>query len=192
VELVDAVELKLDPQRIGARRGQPHVAADGRVLIGGIEPGPVDRVLWSGGGVGSPVAGGDDVRNRIGERLSGEAPDLALEDRVVGGRVDLVDAPIVRRPEIEPARRIVAGRSLSLAGEQPHWIAAAGGVDVVERGAEIHVVGRRVLACTPAQNHVARNVGRFILGNRIGCQLQARTAPRHGQLNLLERQRMVV
>ena len=60
--------------------------------------------------VRSRVARRDNGLDRIGELLGGEAPEIAFEDGAVGGRIDFVDAPVVRRAEFEEAiERVVAG-----------------------------------------------------------------------------------
>ena len=56
----------------------------------------VDGVLRTVVGIGDATGGGDDVVDRIGERLDREAPDVALEDRVVGRRIDFIYTPVIR------------------------------------------------------------------------------------------------
>ena len=99
VQLVDLVELDT-----GSRRACTPVlihiwSASVRVLVPVVEAGAVDGVLRSHAGLGVGRGGGDG-RDRIGVRLHGETPHVALEDGVVGGRIDLVDSPVVG-----PARR---------------------------------------------------------------------------------------
>ncbi len=133
VELVDAVEFVLNPDRFGAAgAAQPHVGVVGRVLVSFVKAGTIDGVGGTGVRLGGRVARGENARDRIGIRLGGETPDTALEDRVVGSGVDLIDSPVVGLTEFEQARRIVRGVRLTLGCEHIHRIAPAGVVDIVK------------------------------------------------------------
>jgi hypothetical protein len=52
--------------------------------------------------------------HRISHRLGREAPDLALEDRAVRRRIDLIDPPVVRRAELQTAGRVIRCANLTL------------------------------------------------------------------------------
>jgi len=191
VNLVDAVELALQPHRLTAAGRQPHIRRLDRVLAGRVKPGPVDRVLRPGLGFHvRDVAGGDDVRHRIGERLGGEAPHLALEDRVVRRRVDLVDAPVIRRLKLQTHRRRVRRARLPLADQHPQRIAPARRIHIGERGPKIHIVRRRELTGRPADDDIPRHVGRLVRRQRSRCK--AGTEAAHHRLNLAVRQHDVV
>jgi len=132
VEFVDAIELILNVQRLGAGQSQPHIAGVDRVLIVGVEAGTVDRPLRPGPFVRHAVGRREDARYRIHKRLGGETPDLTLVDRVVRRGIDFIDAPVIRGFEIQHAGRIERGSRLPLADQHVQRIAPVGGIDVVK------------------------------------------------------------
>jgi len=163
-ELVDGIELVLDVGRLGARRHtQPRFRRLERVQAVLVEAGAVDGILRSGPIHRRGVAGGDDVLDRIEERLGREGPHRPGEDRV-GRGVDLIDAPVIGLPELQQAGRIVGRAALALTGQDSHCVGPAGGADRRRIRAEVHVVRRRIRAGGPAQhavtNHVDFPIGR--------------------------------
>ncbi len=169
MQLVDAIELVLDRRGfIGSGQTEPHVVALGGMLIVGVESRSIDRLFGSRALFRGHVAGRDDVLDGIGERFGGEAPHIALEDGEIGGAVDLVDTPVVGRLEIEHLCGIEGRARLVLADEYVQRIAATGGVDVFEGGAEIDVVGDRFGAGLPAQDDLTRDVDGAAGGGRLG------------------------
>jgi len=175
MELVDAVELKLYPQWIGAGHRQPHILGLGRMLMRCVQTGTVDRPLRSGGLIRDAVGRRDDAGDRIGERLGGEAPDIALEDGGTRSGIDLVDAPVVGRLEVEHTRRIVTGRRLALTDQHAHRVGPAGVVDVIEHRAEIHIMRSGKLTRRPAQDYITRHIVPFIHRNGISGEFRGPT-----------------
>jgi len=160
VQLEDAVELVLDPGRLRAGlAADPHVGDGDRVLIRErIQPPAVDRVGRSHRVIHGAGGGGLDRRSdRIAIGLGGEAPDLALVDRAACRRGDdLIDPPVVGPAEVEHAREIAGSRCLPLGDEQG---AARGcGIDLIEAGAEVHVVGLGKISRRPTESDVSLHV----------------------------------
>ena len=79
----------------------------------------------------------------IGIRLDGERPDVARENGVVGGGIDLVDPPVVGLAVFEEPFRIVRRVRLALVGQ-------VGSADIIRRCAEVDVVHSREFP--PASN----------------------------------------
>ena len=122
-------------------------------------------------------------RDRIGERLGGEAPGLALEDGVVGGRVDLIDSPVVGLAVFEQTFRIERGVRLALADQDAPRIVPAGVVDVVEDRSEVHVV--RARRTRPPSSSAPRREARPSPRPRgwVVGQFGIRSLARHGVQN---------
>jgi len=181
VQLVGAVELELNPQRfIGIGDAEPHVLQVDRVLVVLVQAGAVDRVFGFRPDGIRAGGGRRHVGDGIGHRFAGEAPDRALEDRIVGRRVDLVDAPVVGLTQVESRRagdRIVRRVGLALADQHAQRIGPAGGVDVVGGCAEVNIMCRRERARRPAQHdvtcHVDGLVGRDGVGGEFGLHPDA-------------------
>jgi len=173
MELVDAIKFVLDVQGLALRgAGQPHVVADDGVLAGVVESGTVDGILRSDVFLRDPVARGDDRGDGIGERLGGEAPDLASEDRVVRCGVHFVDPPVVGRFKIEPIRWGICRGRLALTDEQTCRRGPDRLIDIVKGRAEVDIMRRGEFTRRPAQNDVARDVGRLVGWIRIGGQFR--------------------
>jgi len=105
-----------------------------------------------------------DIRKDIGIWLDCEGPDFALEDRVVRGGIDLIDAPVVGLAQFQPNGRLITAGVLALADQHTERIGPVGAVDVSKRGAEVHVVLGRAVLCLPGQlrppGDVHRTMGR--------------------------------
>jgi hypothetical protein len=132
------------------------------VLTVFVQPGAVDRVFRPGAGLSGAVARGDHTSDWVRQRLGGEAPDLALEDRVVRSGVDFIDAPVIGLAEREYTGRIVCGLGLTLAEEHAHRIGPARLVDVVEGRPQIDIVRRGEFPRLPAQDGVPWDIGGFV------------------------------
>ena len=148
-------------------------------------PGPVSTVL-------DPEAVAVTFPNRIGIRLDGETPDVALEDRVVGRRVDLVDPPEIGLSELQAGRRLERAVGLALADQHASGIGPAGGVHIRQDGPQVHVVRGGELARRPAQDDLANDVRRLVGGPGLGGELIVGPFARHGVLKLGLAQRVVV
>jgi len=176
VQLVDAVELVLNPDRIGAvRRAQPHGGGVRRMLVVGIEARAIDSVLGSLACLRHRVAGRDDILDGVRQRFGRESPDRPFDDRAVGRRVHLVDPPVVGLAEFETAgiaRRV----ALTLADQHTHGIGPAGGVDVVENRSEVYVMRLGERPWRPGEVRVPPDV-RIAVG-RIGVGRQVTTRQR--------------
>ena len=151
VQLVWIVELVLDPgpQRLIAAK--PHIRCVRRVQAVGIQSGSVDGVFRAEIrlALARSSRGDSHTIDRITNRLGCEAPDLAREYRRIRRGVDLIDAPVVLRFEIEPARIMTAGTLSDTADAV---------IDIVEALTEVNNVpidGRRKLARRPAQDHIS-------------------------------------
>ena len=132
MQLVDTVELKLDVQRVcpTGRRG-PHVTAAVRVLALRVQAGPVDQILRPRSRVRNAVARRHHARNRISQRLHRQAPNIALEDRVVRRRIHLIHAPVIGLPKRQPAR-IKSRATLPLTDQHIPRISPARRIDILE------------------------------------------------------------
>jgi len=184
VELVDLVELVLDVDGIvPGRQAQPHVRGVGGMPIRSIKAGTVDGPFRAHACVGNRVARRDDAGDRIGERFGREAPDFALEDSTIRRGVDLVDSPVVGRSEFEKTIRIVAGIALALTDQDAQRVGPAGGVDIIEDGPEVDVVGHRRLARRPLQHdlahHIRRGIGRHGVGRRLARRRRQDRSAKH-------------
>jgi len=159
IELLDSREFVLDPGGLAGRRcGQPHVLGRDRVLVLGIESGPVDGVLDGAVFLAGRIGRRDDVLDGVGEGLGGKGPDISLVDRVVRRRVDLVDSPVVRLIEFQASGRIERCGALALADQHAQRIGPTGIANVVEDRAEVDVVRVGKLAGRPCQDNFSRNV----------------------------------